>query len=207
MTVTYADSFSKRVIDILVGGVFFCVLIPFFLIISLAILLVDGSPIFFFQKRMGRNKKPFTMIKFRTMRHDAEKLKKGLLNKNEAPSPMFKMKNDPRFTKIGKILSTTGLDELPQLLHIIKGTMSLVGPRPLPVSEAKKLPSSWDFRYEVKPGLISEWALSGKRYASLNDWKMLEKETLKKDSLGYEVSLIYKTSKMIFSIIKNYFSI
>lgn len=147
------------------------------------------------------------MIKFRTMRHDAEKLKKGLLNKNEAPSPMFKMKNDPRFTKIGKILSTTGLDELPQLLHIIKGTMSLVGPRPLPVSEAKKLPSSWDFRYEVKPGLISEWALSGKRYASLNDWKMLEKETLKKDSLGYEVSLIYKTSKMIFSIIKNYFSI
>jgi lipopolysaccharide/colanic/teichoic acid biosynthesis glycosyltransferase len=130
------------------------------------------------------------MLKFRTMRIHAKTMKDKLQKYNEAPSPMFKMQNDPRFTKIGKLLSKTGIDEIPQLFHVLMGQMSIVGPRPLPIEEAEKLPKSWDFRYNVRPGILSDWAVAPDRYHSLKRWKELESQGLKRSSLKEELQLI-----------------
>lgn len=200
MTTDFADSLSKRLIDVLLASILLVVLSPVFLIIMGMIYVVDGKPVLYFQRRAGRHKQPFTLIKFRTMVTGAEAFRAKLMSQNEAPAPMFKMKHDPRFTKLGKFLSITGLDELPQLLHVVQGTMSLVGPRPLPLLESEALPKSWDFRYTVKPGIVSEWALSGKKYASLADWKKLEKETIEKDSVGYEISILFRTGQMLIKL-------
>lgn len=127
------------------------------------------------------------------MEQGAEKKRNKLLHLNQAPWPMFKVYDDPRYTKIGKLLSSTGIDELPQFWNILKGEMSLVGPRPLPLAEAKNLGKEWDFRYQVKPGIISEWAVNSQRYQSLAKWKELEKGTLKKGGLAYDLHLMLKT--------------
>lgn len=131
------------------------------------------------------------------MKNGAEKQRNKLLKLNQAPWPMFKVYNDPRYTKIGKFLSMSGIDELPQLWNILKGEMSVVGPRPLPVGEAKLLGADWDFRYKVRPGIISEWAINPKRYQSLAKWKELEKETMKKAGLKWDAKLIWKTTQYL----------
>lgn len=111
---------------------------------------------------------------------------------------MFKIAHDPRHTRFGYLLSRSGLDELPQLINILKGEMSFIGPRPLPLYEAKKLPKSWDFRYSVKPGIVSEWAISPQRYQSLRTWKKLEEKTLQKGSLKEDLLLLFKTIQYLF---------
>ena len=123
----------------------------------------------------------------------AEKNQWRYRKNNQAPNPMYKNWEDPRFVGIGRWLSKTGLDELPQLFNIIKGNMSLVGPRPLPIYEAKKLDKSWNFRYLVKPGIFSEWSAVVNKISSLQDWKKLEKETLKSGGIKYETKIISKT--------------
>jgi lipopolysaccharide/colanic/teichoic acid biosynthesis glycosyltransferase len=189
----YYHSWQKRLFDVMTAGTGLILLWPMFIVIAVVIIATAGSPIFFLQKRMGRDQKPFTLIKFRTMLVNAEKKRGALLKKNEAPWPMFKLHSDPRYTKIGKFLSRTGLDELPQLINILKGEMSLVGPRPLPLYEAKKLPKSWSFRYQVKPGIISEWAINNRRYHSLKMWKKLEVETLQARTSMDDLHLISRT--------------
>jgi lipopolysaccharide/colanic/teichoic acid biosynthesis glycosyltransferase len=153
----YYQSWQKRLLDIFIaiGGII--ISLPFFILISGLIFITGGWPVLFFQKRMGRHKKVFTLIKFRTMDHDAEKKRNKLLKLNTAPLPMFKIEHDPRFTTIGRLLSKTGLDELPQLWNILSGEMSFVGPRPLPLYEAKKLPSETGsyFRMGNQPQKIS----------------------------------------------------
>jgi len=168
-------SVGKRTFDVTLSliGLFFFV--PMFLFFYPLFVVVIGRPVIFKQKRMGKNKKPFTIYKIRTMKRGASLQQDRLKELNIAPYPMFKIKSDPRFHIFGKILSKFGVDELPQLLNILKGEMSIVGPRPLPVNEAKLLDSSWDFRYGVRPGILSKWALSAKRYESLEVWKGLEK--------------------------------
>ena len=109
-------------------------------IIGLIVKIFSIGPVLFKQNRAGKFKKPFIIYKFRTMVTDAEKLKEAITNLNEADGPVFKIKNDPRYTLIGKFLAHTGLDELPQLINIVKGEMSFVGPRPLPINEANKIP-------------------------------------------------------------------
>jgi len=156
-----------------------------------------GYPIIFKQERFGKNKKIFTIYKIRTMKIGSEAKQKSLSKANIAPIPMFKVEDDPRFISLGKIISKLGIDELPQLLNILKGEMSFVGPRPLPVYEAVKLSSSWNFRYEARPGLISFWALSPKRYESLSKWKELEKNTLRINSVKEEVALVFKAIDQI----------
>lgn len=147
---------------------------------------------------MGYQKKPFTLWKFRTMKNDAELIKKELLTKNEAPLPMFKIRHDPRHTKIGNFLSRIGVDELPQFFNILKGEMSVVGPRPLPIAEAQKLPTTWNFRYTARPGIFSEWAISTQRHNSLKKWQQLEKETLSQGNWKYDFKLFLRTVKHIF---------
>jgi lipopolysaccharide/colanic/teichoic acid biosynthesis glycosyltransferase len=190
----YYSSWQKRIFDCYVALLGLILLWPLFLLVSAAVFLSSGWPIFFFQKRMGIQKKHFLLIKFRTMLPNAEKKRSSLLKKNEAPWPMFKLQRDPRYTKIGKFLSRTGIDELPQLINILKGEMSVVGPRPLPIYEAEKLPTSWNFRYQVKPGIISEWVVSSSRYVSLAAWKKLELKTLQQGSWEYDFDLMLRTA-------------
>jgi lipopolysaccharide/colanic/teichoic acid biosynthesis glycosyltransferase len=175
----------------------FFILFPLFVIFYPFFIIIAKRPIIFKQKRMGKNKKSFTIYKIRTMKAGSEKKRNKLEEINIAPYPMFKAKNDPRFHAFGKTLSKFGIDEFPQLLNILKGEMSFVGPRPLPVNEARLLDSSWDFRYKVKPGILSEWALSKNRYKSLKNWKKLEKETIKNESVKNNILLIFRALHQI----------
>ena len=133
----------------------FLLSLPVQVIIVVLIMLTSGFPIIFRQRRMGKKGQPFVMYKFRTMVRDAEKAKRNYVSLNESVGPVFKIHNDPRFTLIGKILSHTGFDELPQLFNVLRGDMALIGPRPLPVSEAKKLKPWMHARQQIRPGIIS----------------------------------------------------
>ncbi len=195
---TYYRSSLKRMYDIVVASAFILIGTPLFLFIAAVIAVTAGGPVIFCQKRYGLARKVFTLYKFRTMHIHAEKIKKSLSAHNEAPHPMFKMKNDPRFIGAGKWLSLLGVDELPQLYNVLKGDMSLVGPRPLPLSEANALDSSWNFRYTVKPGIFSEWAADTHKHSSLIYWRELEKKSLVHGSLLSDTVLIIRTCiKMI----------
>lgn len=193
----YYFSKRKRILDMIMALSILIVFSPFFLIFYLILLLLNGHPVIFKQKRVGKNKNTYTLYKIRTMKKGASKLQYKLRVLNQAPYPMFKIKNDPRFTLIGKYLSQLGLDEVPQLYNILKGEMSFVGPRPLPVDEAQKLDQSWDFRYFVRPGILSNWALSSKRHESLSSWKKLEQADLKVGSILGDIILIFNSIKIV----------
>ncbi|NCS86570.1 MAG: hypothetical protein COZ34_00505 [Candidatus Pacebacteria bacterium CG_4_10_14_3_um_filter_34_15] len=197
----YYFSVQKRLFDIFFALLGLIILVPIFILAYPLFTFFLGRPFFFKQKRMGKNKKHFVLYKIRTMKIGSENQQDELRNVSSAPYPMFKVKNDPRFISIGKLFSNFGVDELPQLLNILKNDMSFVGPRPLPINEAIQLPSSWDFRYAVRPGILSKWALAPNRYDSLKTWKKLEKETLKSGSLTKDIKLIIKAiAQIIFKI-------
>ena len=165
--------------------------LPLCLVICLAIVCVSGFPIFFLQKRIGYKGKVFTMYKFRTMNIDSEKLQAKYKTKNEANGPVFKIYNDPRFTGVGKFLSHTGLDELPQLWNILLGNMALFGPRPLPVSESRKLLEWQKKRYEVKPGIISPWVLQGYHRQTFDEWMKNDCQYVQKKNMWYDAKLFF----------------
>jgi lipopolysaccharide/colanic/teichoic acid biosynthesis glycosyltransferase len=194
------SSFGKFFFDFVMGWLVLLACFPVFIFISLAILYSASWPVFFVQKRMGRGNKPFKMYKFRTMYRGAHNDQKKLLAKNQAPGPMFKIFDDPRFVGVGSWLSKIGLDELPQLVNIVRGEMSFVGPRPLPVKEALALKENWNFRHLVKPGIFSEWTLSDDRHKSLSDWINLDKKTLANGGIIYDLKLIIKTVGKILRI-------
>lgn len=167
--------------------------IPVFLSIGLVIFVTVGRPIFYLQSRVGVHGKKFKMLKFRTMGLGAHKEQVNLAKLNQAPGPMFKIFDDPRFVGIGKWLSKSGLDELPQLFNVLRGEMSIVGPRPLPVAEVRQLGKGWFFRQKVKPGIFSEWTLAESRHRSLADWRSLDQKTISKGGWGYDLNIIFKT--------------
>jgi lipopolysaccharide/colanic/teichoic acid biosynthesis glycosyltransferase len=192
----YYYSRTKRVFDLLVSILLLISLSPLILATGLLVFFTAGSPIIFKQKRLGKNGKIFIILKFRTMEKNASLTKYKYSNLNEAPEPMFKIHNDPRFVGLGKFLSKSGFDELPQLINIIKGEMSLVGPRPLPVKEAKALPKNWrEFRENVKPGIFSYWALSNSKHKDGKQWEKLELKTVTKGSPTQDLRLIANTIK------------
>jgi len=157
--------------------------------------------IFFKQKRMGKNKKVFTMYKFRTMVKNAEDLKSNIYHLNEADGPVFKIRNDPRYTKIGKFLSHTGLDELPQIINVLKGEMALVGPRPLPVDEAKKIPKKYGRRFSVLPGMTSPWIIKGAHNLTFKKWMELDLNYVKKKSLWYDSIILGKSFFLVLKLL------
>lgn len=157
--------------------------------VTILIALVDGFPVLFRQRRIGKDGKPFTMYKFRTMVAGAEALQKKYAQQNEANGPVFKISNDPRFTRLGKLLSHTGLDELPQLLNVTRGEMALFGPRPLPVSEAKHLKPWMQRRHDIKPGIISSWIFEGYHSRPFDEWMKSDIAYAKKKSLWYDLGL------------------
>jgi lipopolysaccharide/colanic/teichoic acid biosynthesis glycosyltransferase len=184
---------AKRILDVGVSlGLLIC-LAPLLIVVGLTVLASAGRPILFKQQRWGYKNRLFWLYKFRTMKLDSHQQQAKLADKNEAPFPMFKLHQDPRFVGIGRWLSNTGLDELPQLINILRGEMSLIGPRPLPVAEAKilhRLYPSWRFRELVKPGIFSLWSLDAKRHSSLKHWQELDQKTLVTGGLSYELGLI-----------------
>ena len=153
---------AKRITDVLFSGIGLIILSPVFVIVAIAIKLDSKGPIFFKQDRVGKDEELFSMYKFRSMVVNAEELKKALENQNEMSGPMFKMKKDPRITRVGKKIKKTSIDELPQLVNVIKGDMSLVGPRPSLPKEVAQFEGWMYKRLSVKPGLTCYWQVSGR---------------------------------------------
>lgn len=162
------------------------------LFIGLLILLSAGFPILYQQQRVGKRGKVFNLYKFRTMVKNADNLKAKYSDLNQASGPVFKVHDDPRFTKLGKFLSHTGLDELPQLFNVLKGEMALIGPRPLPVIEAKELKSWQKQRQAVKPGVISPWILNGYHSQAFNAWMKSDIAYIRKKNPVYDSVLFLK---------------
>jgi lipopolysaccharide/colanic/teichoic acid biosynthesis glycosyltransferase len=166
---------------------------PLVILISIVLLMFQGRPIFFLQKRVGKNGRVFTMYKFRTMNHGSEKRQKEFTPLNEADGPVFKIHDDPRFTRVGKFLAHTGMDELPQLINVLQGDMALIGPRPLPVAEAGYLNTWQRKRNCIKPGIISPWIVEGYHSQSFDSWMKSDIEYCKKKSFSYDLFLAART--------------
>lgn len=191
--------FLKRTIDILGSAFGLIILSPLFLIVAIAIKFEDSKgSVLFSQKRVGQYGKEFNMYKFRSMVSNAEELKAKLMEQNEMSGPMFKMKHDPRITKVGKFIRKTSIDELPQLINILKGEMSLVGPRPsLPKEVANFEPWMLE-RLEVKPGLTCYWQVMGRNDIDFEDWMKLDIKYVHDRNLWLDIKLIFKTFFVLF---------
>ena len=192
--------FIKRSIDIICSLAGIIVLSPVFLIVAVLIKIEDpkGS-IFFCQERNGQHPNTFKMYKFRSMVHNAEELLKDLQHKNEQTGPAFKMADDPRITKVGKFIRKTSLDELPQLFNILKGDMSLVGPRPPIPREVREYNSYQMQRLLVKPGLTCIWQVSGRNnIKDFEDVVKLDVQYIDNWSIGLDIKIILKTIKVVF---------
>ncbi|MDK0912629.1 sugar transferase [Clostridium perfringens] len=191
--------FFKRTIDILGSGFGLIILSPILLIVAIAIKIEDhkGS-ILFSQKRVGQYGKEFNMYKFRSMVSNAEELKAKLMEQNEMSGPMFKMKHDPRITKVGKFIRKTSIDELPQLINILKGEMSLVGPRPSLPKEVDKFEPWMLERLEVKPGLTCYWQVMGRNDIDFEDWMKLDVKYVHDRNIWLDIKLIFKTFFVLF---------
>lgn len=183
----------KRALDIVGSLVGLTLAAPFLFFSAVLIKLTSRGPVLFCQQRTGYLGQPFEIFKLRTMIVNAAELKAKLLEKNERDGPAFKMRCDPRITVIGKLLRSTGLDELPQLVNVLRGEMSLVGPRPLPTEEADQCLGWQKRRQEVKPGLTCFWQLAKSRHIPFADWMRLDLKYAKTCSLNLDIKLIAKT--------------
>lgn len=184
----------KRTIDIVSSLIGIILLLPLFLIIAILIKIEDpqGS-VFFSQPRNGKYGKVFNMYKFRSMVHNAEELIEELKEQNEMDGPVFKIKDDPRVTKIGKFIRKTSLDELPQLFNILKGDMSLVGPRPPIPREVEQYNQYQMQRLAVKPGLTCIWQVSGRNDIDFDQWIELDLKYIRERSTWLDIKLIFLT--------------
>lgn len=189
--------YTKWLIDLLGSLLGLIILSPIMLITIIAIKLDSKGPAFFTQERVGQNGKIFRMFKFRSMCVDAEAKLKDIKHKNEMTGPMFKMKEDPRITKIGKIIRKTSIDELPQLLNVLRGEMSLVGPRPNLPSEVAKFKEHHKRKLMAKPGLTCYWQVSGRSNIDFEQWMELDIKYIEERSIWIDIKLIFKTVKVL----------
>lgn len=188
----------KRLVDIVFSVLGLLLISPVIIIISLLIKIDSKGPIVFSQTRVGKNGREFKMYKFRSMVVNAEELKEELEKQNEMSGPMFKIKEDPRITRIGRILRKTSIDELPQLINVIKGDMSLVGPRPSLPNEVKQFDHWMLKRLEVRPGLTCYWQVMGRNDIDFEDWMRLDVKYVKNRSFFVDIKLILKTILVLF---------
>ncbi|RYM05483.1 sugar transferase [Sporolactobacillus sp. THM7-7] len=190
--------FTKRFMDIIGALIGLLLLSPAFLVIALLIKLDDPKgKVIFKQVRVGKNGKTFEIYKFRSMVSNAEQLLNKLLGKNETTGAMFKMKDDPRVTRIGHILRKTSLDELPQLINVLRGEMSLVGPRPPLPREVEKYTDYDKQRLLVKPGCTGLWQVSGRSNVGFNEMVELDLKYINERSIVLDVKLIFKTFTLL----------
>jgi exopolysaccharide biosynthesis polyprenyl glycosylphosphotransferase len=186
--------FLKRSLDIFLSLLLLVILFPLFVSVAVMIKMTSPGPVFFIQKRLGLNKRIFRLFKFRTMVNDAEKRQQELEVFNEADGPVFKIKDDPRITKVGHFLRITSVDELPQLFNVLKGEMSLVGPRPLPVRDYEGFDQRWfNRRFSVRPGMTCIWQVDGRSDLSFEKWIQLDLRYIDTWSLPLDFQILFRT--------------
>ncbi|MBE9467249.1 MAG: sugar transferase [Bacteroidetes bacterium] len=199
----YIALHSKLILDYIFSFIILLLSAPFLLLIALLIKIDSKGPVFFKQKRIGLRKREFYVYKFRTMVNDAEKLRAKLEHKNEQDGPVFKIKNDPRITKIGRFLRKTSIDEIPQFINVLKGEMSIIGPRPPLPKEVEKY-ERWQLRrLSMKPGISCIWQVSGRNTISFNDWMKLDLQYIDTWSLKLDFILTIKTIRTVFRMSGN----
>jgi len=194
VVVTGSHMIAKRVLDLVLSSFVIVLLSPLLLLVALAIKLTSFGPVFFVQDRVGLNKRRFPLYKFRTMIADAEQRIEVLEALNEMDGPVFKIRNDPRITPIGKFLRRTSIDELPQLFNVLKGDMSLVGPRPLPVRDYNGFDQDWQRRrFSVRPGITCLWQINGRNGVTFEHWMELDMQYIDRWSFWLDLKILAKT--------------
>lgn len=190
---TRGQALAKRTFDLVVSTAALLLLSPVLLAVAVAIKLEGGGPVLFRQARVGLHRQPFTVLKFRTMVKGAELRLPELVSRNEADGPLFKLRDDPRTTRVGRLLRRYSLDELPQLLNVLKGEMSLVGPRPPLPSEVSRY-EDWQLdRLEVRPGITGLWQVSGRSELSFEEYVRLDLFYIENWSMLYDLFVVAKT--------------
>jgi lipopolysaccharide/colanic/teichoic acid biosynthesis glycosyltransferase len=191
--------FGKRALDLVVGSLLFLAALPVIAVAAIFVKLDSPGPVFHRAVRVGRGGRKFTFLKLRSMQRNAEELRALLLHRNEAQGPAFKLTNDPRVTRVGRLLRKTSLDELPQLLHVVQGHMSLVGPRP-PFPEEVERYEPWMLRrLAVRPGLTCLWQISGRSDLSFDEWMRLDLEYVDRLSFGLDMKILFLTPAAVIS--------
>jgi len=184
----------KRFIDLVGASLLITALTPVFAVSAAVVTLSSSGPVFFRQDRLGLNKKIFKMVKFRTMVADASTRQSELEELNEASGPVFKIGNDPRITRVGKFLRRTSIDELPQLINVLRGEMSLVGPRPLPVRDYEGFSEDWHRRrFSVRPGISGLWQVAGRSNLPFDEWMELDLKYINEWSLTLDFKVLLRT--------------
>ena len=190
---------TKRIFDILVASIALMLLSPLLIVTALLIKLTSPGKIIYYQERNGHKGKPFKMYKFRSMVSNAEELLGQLMSQNEVQGCMFKIKDDPRVTKIGRFIRKTSIDELPQLINVIKGDMSIVGPRPPIPHEVENYEPWQKLRLSVKPGLTGLWQISGRSSIGFEEMVRLDLRYIRERSLLYDLKILIKTVPIVFN--------
>ena len=183
----------KRSLDIVVALTAVILLIPLVIVVVATIRLTSPGPILFGQTRCGKDGRPFRLFKFRTMVTDAELIKRELAHLNEMSGPMFKVRMDPRITRVGRVLRRFSIDELPQLVNVLRGEMTLVGPRPAIVTEVEQFTPHQRRRLEVEPGLTCLWQVSGRSDLSFDEWVALDIEYIERRSVRLDLEILIRT--------------
>jgi exopolysaccharide biosynthesis polyprenyl glycosylphosphotransferase len=187
----------KGVLDVVAAALLVVIAAPLMLAIALAILLTMGRPVLFVQTRAGLHARPFRMLKFRTMVHDAEQRRSELQASNEMGGPVFKIRNDARITALGRMLRKSSLDELPQLFNVLTGSMSLVGPRPLPLKEQDGIHGWQRRRLSMKPGITGLWQTSGRSQLDFEEWMLLDLKYVDEWSLWLDILILLRTVPVV----------
>jgi exopolysaccharide biosynthesis polyprenyl glycosylphosphotransferase len=191
----------KQILDLIGAACLLVATLPIILVVAILIKWTSPGPVFFRQKRCGLNGRPFTMLKFRSMNSDAEQRKAELAFLNEMEGPVFKVTNDPRITPVGRFIRRYSIDELPQLINVLRGEMSLVGPRPLPVDEVSRFNDlAHRRRLSVKPGLTCLWQISGRNNVrNFGDWVRLDLEYIDNWSIWLDLKILWWTIPAVMS--------
>lgn len=188
---------AKRVMDFGLSTILLIVLSPFLLVIGILILLTSPGPVFFVQERIGMNQRRFKLLKFRSMCVDAEERRAALAGLNEMDGPVFKIKNDPRVTPIGRFIRKTSIDELPQLINVLKGEMSLVGPRPPLPTEADQYEWVYRRRLSIKPGITCLWQVSGRNNVAFKEWMEMDRHYVENWSIWLDLKILLWTIPVV----------
>ena len=188
----------KRLFDVSASLVLLAVLSPLLLVVAAVIKLTSPGPVLFVQERMGMNRRRFKLYKFRSMTVDADNRKAALAHLNEMDGPVFKIKNDPRVTPVGRFIRKASIDELPQLFNVLRGSMSLVGPRPPVPSEVEQYDWLFQRRLSIKPGITCLWQVSGRSQLSFKEWMELDKEYVTHWSLWMDAKILFRTIPVVF---------
>lgn len=183
----------KRVADLVISGIALALLSPILIVVAIVIKITSPGPVFFSQTRIGMNQRNFKLFKFRSMVVDAEERKAALAHLNEIDGPAFKIENDPRITRIGRFIRKTSIDELPQLFNVLRGEMSLVGPRPPLPEEVKEYQWLFRRRLSVKPGITCVWQVSGRNNITFERWMEMDHEYIENWSLWLDFKILFQT--------------